>query len=105
MADLSQDDVRRAVEDATKDMQRELMNISQRIASLESLKSDVNNILTDVRSLETNVITAKQGVNDLLNALGAIDQRVASVEALMLRIDQRLQILEQSQQGMQRSLQ
>jgi len=105
MADLSQSDVQRAVQDATKDLQREVMNISQHVSGLESLKSDVNNVLSDVRSMEANILTAKQGTNDLLNALGTIDQRLANVEAIMQRFDQRLQILEQSHQGIQRSLQ
>lgn len=105
MADLSQNDIQRAVQDATRDMQRELANINQHVSGLESLKSDVNNVLSDVRSMEANILTAKQGTNDLLNALGTIDQRLANVEAIMQRFDQRLQILEQSHQGIQRSLQ
>jgi len=86
-------------------MQRELANINQHVSGLESLKSDVNNVLSDVRSMEANILTAKQGTNDLLNALGAIDQRMASLETFAQRFDQRLQILEQSHQGIQRSLQ
>ena len=105
MADLSQNDIQRAVQDATRDMQRELANINQHVSGLESLKSDVNNVLSDVRSMEANILTAKQGTNDLLNALGAIDQRMASLETFAQRFDQRLQILEQSHQGIQRSLQ
>jgi len=105
VADLSQNDIQRAVQDATRDMQRELANINQHVSGLESLKSDVNNVLSDVRSMEANILTAKQGTNDLLNALGAIDQRMASLETFAQRFDQRLQILEQSHQGIQRSLQ
>lgn len=101
MAELSQSDIQRAVHDATRDMQRDMAATLQHVTNLESLRSDLSNVLTELRAAENNVNSTQQATTNLVSGIAALDQRLAHIEAFVARLEQRLQMIEQSTNRLQ----
>lgn len=101
MADLSQTDLQRAVHDATRDLQRDITATLQHVSNLESLRSDLGNVLTELRTAENNVSSTQQATTGITNGIAALDQRLANIEAFVARLEQRLQMIEQSTNRLQ----